>query len=121
MITGIALLLHSYSTKDYQHIFGGTFIAGLGIHFHGLQHTLNWPDHWAVYPFMIGISFLIRSFWTKSQLIIGVILTGGFAFIIFSERIPEWLHWIDHPTGFLDRFWPITLILLGFYLLKKKR
>jgi len=121
MITGIALLLHSFSTKDYQHLFGGTFIAGLGIHFHGAQHVLNWPDHWAVYPLLVGIALLIRSFWTKRQLIIGIILTGITAFIIFSERIPEWLHWIDYPTDVMNRFWPIILILLGFYLLKRKR
>src|SRR5690625_1613895 len=121
MITGIALLLHSYCIKDYQHIFDGTFIAGLGIHFHGLQHTLNWLDHSAVYPFIFGISFLMRSFLMQSHLMLAVILLAVFAFMCLSDLIPALLYWIEYPTSILDRFWPSTLILLDIYLLNKKR
>src|SRR5699024_1368248 len=94
IIIGIALLIHSYKARDFQHLFTGTVLFGLGIHFHGLKHYSFWINHWAVYLLIVGAGFLIRSLKTKEGLIPGVILSGVSLILIFSVQLPDWFHWI---------------------------
>lgn len=121
MIIGIAFLLHSYSTKDYYHLFTGTLLLGLGIHFHGLENYAFWFDHWASYPLIIGIAFLVRYLKTKTNGLIGIGLIGASLFMIFSLNLPEYLQWMYYITSFLESFWPVVLIVLGVYILKRKK
>lgn len=121
MITGIAFLLHSHRAKDYQNLFTGILILGLGIHFHGLENYPFWIDHWAVYPFIVGIAFIIRYFKTKSGLFVGVILTGVSSIMLFSITVPSWFNWIYNITDLLENFWAIAIIILGIYLLIRKK
>lgn len=121
IIVGIALLIHSYAAKDYQNLFSGTVVLGLGIHFHGLNHYSFWIDHWAMFPLIIGIAFIVRFLRTKNGLLPGIILIGVSMLMIFSIDVPEWLSWIYIVIDFLEQFWAIALIVLGIFLLKKKK
>ncbi|MFD1039542.1 LiaI-LiaF-like domain-containing protein [Virgibacillus byunsanensis] len=121
IIIGLAILIYSYSAKDYQHLFSGTIVLGIGIHFHGLNHYAFWIDHWAVYILIIGIAFFIRYLRTKQGLLPSVILVVISLMMIFSLQLPAWFSWIYVVFDYLDSFWPIILIGVGLYLLKKKR
>lgn len=121
MIFGIAFLIYSYTTKDYYHLFTGTLLLGLGIHFHGMMYYTFWYDHWAMYPLIVGISFFIRYLRTKNGLIISIIFIGFSLFIIFSNNVPSWLKWVNYVSDFVQTFWPVVLIICGIYILKRKR
>ncbi|MGY0693163.1 LiaI-LiaF-like domain-containing protein [Virgibacillus sp. FSP13] len=121
IIIGFALLIHSYSSKDYQNLFTGTIILGLGIHFHGVNHYTFWIDHWAVYPLIVGIAFIVRYLRTKKGLLPGVILVAISLLLIFSIRLPVWFDWIYTIVDFIERFWPIVIIIIGIYFLKKRK
>ncbi|ASK63049.1 hypothetical protein CFK37_13295 [Virgibacillus phasianinus] len=121
IIIGLAFLIHSYKTKDYQHLLGGTIILGLGIHFHGINHYSFWIDHWGVYPLIIGIAFIVRFLKTKEGFLPGLILIVLSLIVIFSVNLPPYLNWIYQILEFVEQFWPIVLIILGVYYLKKKK
>ncbi|SDQ45800.1 hypothetical protein SAMN05216232_1674 [Virgibacillus subterraneus] len=121
IIIGLALLIHSYTSKDYQHLFSGTIVLGLGIHFHGIEHYAFWIDHWAVYPMIVGIAFIIRSLRTKKGFLTGLIFTGTSILFMFSVKLPPTFNWIYDVTAFLEKFWPVILIGIGIYWLKKKK
>lgn len=120
IIVGGALLLHSYSSREDQNLFSGTLLLGLGIHFHGLEHYSFWLGHWAVYPLIIGIAFFIRYLRTKKGLLISLLFIGMSLLMIFSIEIPSWFQWIYQLTDLLEMYWPVAIIILGIYLLKKK-
>lgn len=120
IIIGLALLLHSYRSKDYHNLFSGIVVLGIGVHFHGLHNYSFWPNHWAVYLLIVGIAFLVRSLWTKQDLAIGFISTAIASMFIFSETIPDWFKSPLKFLNYIDKLWPIAIIILGIYLLKKK-
>nr|WP_010531143.1 DUF5668 domain-containing protein [Lentibacillus jeotgali] len=120
IIIGIALLIHSYTSRDYQHLLSGTIVLGLGIHFHGLNHYTFWIDHWAVYPLIAGIAFIVRGLRTKSGVFTGIIMTAISILLMFSVQLPAPLDWIYDLTSLLEQFWPLILIGIGIYWLKKK-
>ncbi|MFS0672959.1 LiaI-LiaF-like domain-containing protein [Ornithinibacillus sp. 179-J 7C1 HS] len=120
IIIGIALLIYSFQVKDYNQLFSGTILLGLGIHFHGIRHYSFWIDHWAMYPLIVGIAFLIRYLKTKQGLLPGIILTALACLFIFSVNIPTWFNWIHDVVNFINVYWPIVLVIIGIYLLKKK-
>lgn len=121
MIIGIAFLIHSYSTKEYQNIFVGVLLLGLGIHFHGLENYPFWFDHWASYALIVGVAFLIRFFKTKTGLIPASVLIGLALLMIFSVTLPEWFDWIYGIADFFETFWPVALIGIGIYFLRFKK
>ncbi|RKQ37927.1 LiaI-LiaF-like domain-containing protein [Oceanobacillus halophilus] len=121
IIVGIILLFHSYSTKSYQNILSGTIVLGLGIHFHGLAHYRFWIDHWAVYILIVGIAFILRATKTKRGFIIGLLLTTLSILLIFSTKVPVYFQWIYDVVHLIEQFWPIILIIIGIYMIKKKK
>lgn len=121
IIIGIALLIHSYTSKDYQHLLSGTIILGIGIHFHGVNHYDFWIDHWAVYLLIVGIAFIVRAIRTKRGFLTGAILIGLAIMFIFSFKLPRMFNWIYDVTGILETFWPLLLIVIGIFWLKKKK
>ncbi|GAB3050088.1 LiaI-LiaF-like domain-containing protein [Virgibacillus ainsalahensis] len=121
IIVGLALIIHSYRARKYQNLFVGTIVLGMGIHLHGMNHYSFWIDHWAAYPLIIGIAFLIRYTKTKKGLFPGVLLIAVSILLIFSIQLPEWLSWIYLVIDFTEKFWPVILIVVGLYLLKKKK
>ncbi|WP_026906350.1 LiaI-LiaF-like domain-containing protein [Paucisalibacillus globulus] len=121
IIIGIALLIYSFQAKDYNSLFSGTLLFGLGIHFHGIKHYGFWIDHWAMYPLIVGTAFLVRYVKTKQGLFPGLILIVLSCIFIFSINIPSWFNWIHDVVDFIDVYWPIVLVVIGIYLLKKKK
>jgi hypothetical protein len=121
IIIGLALLIHSYTSKSYHNLFSGSILLGIGIHLHGIQHYDFWIDHWAVYPLIIGIAFLVRRTKVKQGLFPGVILTAVSILLIFSVSLPPWLDWVYQVIDTLEQFWPVVLILIGLYLLMKRK
>ncbi|MFD1018937.1 LiaI-LiaF-like domain-containing protein [Thalassobacillus hwangdonensis] len=120
MVIGVAFLLHSYIAKEYQNIFTGALLLGLGIHFHASVRFVIWPDHWGMYLIIIGIAFLLRYQKTRNGLFPGLILGGLGIFAIFSSTNPGWFYWIHQLFAIIEKFWPLVLIVIGFYFLKKK-
>lgn len=120
IIIGIALLIHSYTSKDYQHLLSGTIVMGIGIHFHGLTHYNFWIDHWAIYPLIIGIAFIVRALRTKKGMLTGILISAVSILLIFSIQLPAAFNWVYDLTSLLERFWPLILIGVGLYWLKKK-
>lgn len=121
MIVGIAFLLHSYIAKDYDKLFPGVIILGIGIHYHGLNHYTFWIDHWGIYTIIIGLAFLIRYQKTKSGLLFGLILLALSFIAIFASNQPSWFYWINEFMALLETFWPLALVLVGAYLLFNKK
>lgn len=117
IIIGAALLFHSIQSRDTHNIFTGVIVFGIGSHFHGLHNYPSWSDHWAVYIFIVGLAFIIRSVWTREGIITGLALTLIASIFIFSLSLPQWLAF---PFKHIHMFWPIAIILLGVYLLRKK-
>lgn len=121
IIVGLSLVFHCYVHKDFDNLFAATLILGMGIHFHGLMHYDFWINHWAIYPLIIGISLIIRFLRTKKGLIPGVILIAFAVLMIFSVQMPEWFDLFYIGLDYMETFWPIILIISGFYFMKKKR
>ncbi|WP_047985005.1 LiaI-LiaF-like domain-containing protein [Ornithinibacillus californiensis] len=120
IIIGLALLIYSFQIKDYNQLFSGTLLLGLGIHFHGIRHYSFWIDHWAMYPLIIGIAFLVKYMKTKQGLVPGLVLIIIACIFIFSINIPSWFNWVNDIVNFINVYWPIVLVAIGIYLLKKK-
>ncbi|WP_067727261.1 LiaI-LiaF-like domain-containing protein [Oceanobacillus damuensis] len=120
IIIGLSLLIHSYTSKGYQNLFGGTIILGIGIHLHGVQHYSFWIDHWAVFLLIIGLAFIVRYSKTKNGLLPGLFLVALAVLMIFSINLPDYLDWIYEIVDVLESFWPIALILVGIYFLRKR-
>lgn len=120
VLIGIAFLFHTYFNRDASNLFSGVLLIGLGIHFYGLENYTNWIDHWAAYPFIIGIAYTIRGLCTKKGIIFGIILTVFSSLLLFSIQIPSVFNFIYQFGDFLEKYWPIIIIILGVYLLKRK-
>lgn len=121
IIIGIAFLAYSYSTKEYNNIFTGVLLLGLGIHFHGLENYDFWFDHWSAFALIVGLAFLFRFFKTKRGFIPATVLIGIAILMIFSVTLPEWFQWIYGVIDFIETFWPVALIVIGVYLLRRKK
>src|SRR5690625_6058906 len=121
IIIGVVFLINSYSTHEYEHIFTGVLLLGLGIHFHGVENYEFWIDHWSMYTLIAGIAFMIRYLRTHRGLIRGLILIGISIILIFSVTLHDAFKWFYVVNHILDSFWPFILIALGFYVLFKKR
>ncbi|HLQ72269.1 MAG TPA: DUF5668 domain-containing protein [Bacillota bacterium] len=120
MIIGIAFLINSIMNKDYSNIFTGTFLLGLGIHFHGLHHYTFWLEHWSVFTLLIGISLITRSIWTKNGFMSGLVFTVISGLLLFNNQLGEMYHWSAEVIDWVYRLWPVVFIILGIYLLKRK-
>lgn len=121
IIIGLAFLIHSYTSKEYQNLFSGTIILGLGIHFHGVNHYSFWIDGWGVYLLIVGIAFIVRFLKTKKGLVPGLVLVGLSLIMIFAVNLPPYLNWIYQVLDIAEQYWPVVLIVIGVYLLKRKK
>jgi membrane-bound ClpP family serine protease len=119
IVVGAAFLIHSYRSKSYEHIFTGVFILGIGIHLHGVAHYDFWIDHWGMYLVIIGLAFLFRYFKTKTGLLPGTFFLVIGLLLIYSQQFNQYFYWVHDLVSIVERFWPILLIILGFYWLRK--
>src|SRR5699024_9410721 len=117
IIIGLAILIYSYRLKEYQSLFSGTLILGLGLHFHGMAHYVFWINPWAMYTLVIGIGFIIRYLKTKKGFLLGSAIIIISSIIIFSFKLPAWLVCVYYLLSYIEAYWPIALIILGVYFL----
>ncbi|RWZ59914.1 hypothetical protein EQV77_01035 [Halobacillus fulvus] len=120
VIIGAVLLIYSYMTREYTGLFIGVLLLGFGIHFHALRLFAFWPDQWGMYVLIVGIAFLLKYSKTKAGLIPAIILTGVGLFALLSPTRPGWFMWIQQSVTWIERFWPLVLIGLGIYMIRKK-
>ncbi|WP_430784975.1 LiaI-LiaF-like domain-containing protein [Virgibacillus flavescens] len=120
IIIGLAFLIHSYKTKDYQNLFSGTVILGLGIHFHGVSHYSFWIDHWGVYLLIVGIAFIVRFLKTKDGLFMGLTFIFLSLLVIFPVNLPPYLSWLYQLLELIENYWQLLLIGLGIFFLTRK-
>src|SRR5690625_7709625 len=113
IIIGVVFLIHSYSTHEYEHIFTGVLLLGLGIHFHGVENYDFWIDHWSMYTLIAGIAFIIRYLQTHRGLIPGLILIGISIILIFSVTFPYAFIWFYVVTEYLYSYCQFIYIALG--------
>lgn len=116
LIIGLAFLAQGYS-GDSDSIFPGVILIGLGIHFHAKVLFAFWPDHWAVYPLIISVAFLLKYQKTKDGLVSGLILFIIGILGLFYADIITWMGWIGKGVKWLETFWPVALIMAGLYFL----
>ncbi|MDC3415688.1 LiaI-LiaF-like domain-containing protein [Aquibacillus salsiterrae] len=121
IVIGISFLLHSYLAKEYGNLFIGVLLLGLGIHFHALNQYPFWIDDWGMYTLIVGVAFFISYLKTKSGLFPGLILLAISFFALFASNKPNWFNWINQFVEMAIRFWPVVLVLIGVYLLVKKK
>lgn len=113
---GLAFFLQS--KKDPSQIFLAVICIAFGLHIFFMHSFSFWPNHWAVYPFIIGIAFLIQFQKTKTKGMLGgialfIIAAIGLLFESVSQMIGPLFFYIEH-------YWSLLLIILGFYFLIKK-
>lgn len=121
VITGFALLLQAYKQNDPANILPGFVLLGVGLHFHLKGQMAFWPDHFAVIILIVGVGFILRSQKTKNGLFEGVVLTVIASFFLFSNTLMEMLGIVENGFSALHTFWPAVLILIGAYLIFKKK
>lgn len=121
LIIGVAFLFQAYLSNENQSIFPGIILIGLGVHFHGRELFDFWPDHWAIYTFIIGLAFMARHKKTKSGFVTGIILTVISLLGFFYDGIIGWMKYIGNAVGWIENSWPIVLIVVGVYLLFKSK
>nr|WP_208379584.1 DUF5668 domain-containing protein [Alkalibacillus almallahensis] len=120
VILGVAFLFSAYGNNQHDNILPGIILFGLGVHFHLLQHQVNWIDHWGMYTLIIGIAFILRAQKKRQGTIIGIIFIVISFLALSAFAMPTWLGWLDVVFNMIEQFWPILLIIIGFVMLFKK-
>jgi hypothetical protein len=119
IIFGIAFILQAKATNDSSHYFPGVILIGLGFHFHALHFIDHWPNQWEVYTLLIGIAFLSQTSRKKKD---GFFLGSLFVFFsILGLFSTGFVSWVAKLFNIFESFWPIAIILIGLYLLLKKK
>jgi len=119
MLLGLAFILYSYFSTDTDSIFIGVLLLTLGIHYHFYQLVIWWPNDWAAYGFSISFAFLSQYYKTRKKgLKIGLFLLILSLIELFYSGAQTFT---SHITALVGNFWPIALILVGFYLIFKKK
>jgi hypothetical protein len=119
VIFGIAFILQGKASNDSNQYFPGVILIGLGLHFHAMNLVDHWPNQWEVYTLLIGIAFLSQTSKKKKD---GFFL--GCLFVFFSILglfSTGFVSWVDKLFNIFENFWPIAIILIGLYLLLKKK
>jgi hypothetical protein len=115
LIIGIGFLLQR---KEPYALFSGIVICSIAVHYYASDTIDNWPAIWIVYLLSIGIAFIIQYNKNKqSGLWLGASLTILALISLFSNQTTGILGEIGRYT---ERFWPVILILIGGYVMKKK-
>jgi hypothetical protein len=122
IIVGAAFLVQGYWGKDYEAIFPGVILTGLGFHFHVVSKLDLWPDHLGAFILIIALGFLLRYQKTGNGLFHGVLFLILAGMLLFYDRITSWFGLLENGVATAWKFWPAVLILIGIYLLfiKKK-
>lgn len=119
IILGLAFFLQSVIGKDDHMIFPGVLLLGLGLHFLLAGRLAHWPEGWPMYTLIVGAAFLIR--WRKAKkdgfapgIILILISIFGFTYQAYQGLLIT-------VSSAIETFWPLALIVIGAYLLLRKK
>ncbi|WP_347549396.1 DUF5668 domain-containing protein [Pseudalkalibacillus hwajinpoensis] len=119
ILIGIAMIIQGLIAKEGHMLFPGTLLLGLGLHLYFINKLSIWPDTWGMYALILGAAYLITYYKTKKTgLVPGLILLA----IAIIELLYTGLEiWLASTFSFIGEFWPIVFIVLGIYLVTKKK
>ena len=121
MILGIIFLVYGYVSKEYSHLFTGTILLGIGLHFFALRHYTFWNESPAVYLVILGLAFFVRFLKTRKGALAAGFLFALAVLVFFSSSLPSSLNWLEEGIAWIEIFWPVLMIAAGcWFLLRKK-
>ncbi|WP_100405021.1 LiaF transmembrane domain-containing protein [Bacillus solitudinis] len=119
LVIGLCFLFQAYLSRDYQFIIPGWLLTGLAIHFHGLSLVNGWPNHWAIFTLILGLSFLCVYGKTKKDGLLLGILFSAVSLLMFTSFSP--FHYLQKLFSVFGNLWPLILIALGLLFLYKHK
>ncbi|WP_456273850.1 LiaI-LiaF-like domain-containing protein [Bacillus sp. AK031] len=121
IIVGAAFLAQGYKGKDYESILPGTILTGFGLHFHVTKMAALWPDHIGIFILIISLGFLLRYQRTGNGLFQGVLFLILAIILLFYDKVLIWLGFLQGGVNMIREFWPLIIVLIGVYLLMKRK
>ncbi|GIN55944.1 LiaI-LiaF-like domain-containing protein [Lederbergia ruris] len=117
VIVGIAFLINGYAGKDYPFIFPGVLLTGMGIHFHIAQQLDTTIDISGIFLLLISIGLLLTYVKTGNGLFQGILFLAISLFLLFIDKLKEWMLNNGHSIAWMDQAWPYLLMVFGLYFL----
>ncbi len=120
IIIGIAFLAESRFGSHSDFILPGILLTGFGLHQYIAVHLENWPaEHTALFLFIsLGLLLLhLKKGVGKGPGILFLVVSIIF---IFHERILTILGLVNF-VDFFNHYWPVLLMLIGGFILFKKK
>jgi hypothetical protein len=118
IIVGISLYGQAYKASDLSLLFSASTLVLLGLHFYGLALLEQWPNHWAMFPLIISISFFVLFYKTKTGVFPGILflLVAIIGFFYHNGNGSS-----DLFLYILNHYWSALFLIIGlFYIIKKK-
>ncbi len=88
IIVGVAFLVQGYWGRDYESIFPGVILSGIGVHFHIANKFALWPDHLGAFLLIIALGFFLRYQKTGNGLFYGVLFLILAGVLLFYDKLP---------------------------------
>ncbi|MYL62881.1 hypothetical protein GLW07_05855 [Bacillus hwajinpoensis] len=119
IVIGFAMIIQGSITKEGNMLFPGILLLGLGVHFYFVNKIAVWPESWGMYTLILSAAYLVTYYKTKKTgLVPGLLLLA----LSIIELLYSGLElWLNSTFSFVGKFWPIALILIGIYLVTKKK
>jgi hypothetical protein len=122
IIVGVAFLGQGYSAKDNEAILPGAIISGLGLHFHFAGKISIWPNNTiGMLVLFISIGFFLRFQKANNGLFQAFLFLVLALLLLFYDKAAEYFGLLQNGLSFAWKFWPAIIILVGIYLLFRKK
>ncbi|GAE34923.1 LiaI-LiaF-like domain-containing protein [Halalkalibacter akibai] len=118
-VIGLAFLLQAHFGREHSMIFPGVLLTGLAIHFHLDVIVDWWPSHWGIYTLIVGLAFLFSYFKNRKDGFVPAIVLLTLSLMSFTTINP--IHWLVEGFSFIQHLWPIFLIVVGIFLILRKK
>jgi len=117
ILFGMALFIQAIIEKKPTNILPSTILIGIGIHFLWGKSISFWPDDLIAILFILSVGIILQAFRTKGEFFPGIILLLIGLFLYFLPSIIAFFQVFERMIGYAEKFWPLSFIILGFYLL----
>lgn len=119
ILIALGLFFIFTSIFDYRRdggMFPGVILFGIGFHFLGNElFPEYWPNHWAVYTYIVSIAFFAQFFLTRQK----ANLVPAFVLLAVSLFSTVWSdYWRDIPWEYV---WPALLIVGGLIIIFRRK